>query len=144
MQSKQSQLLVESDMREEGKQAVNRSASMGRSNLSSNIDTTAYMTDLSKRGQELLDFVQKMPADFKVVGEIQANLRELAEVLKNAQESDFDKNKAFFSNLQQIRDLLDEITQQCEKYFAANAIKKKLMASDVRHKLKGLKYSLAF
>ena len=70
MQSKQSQLLVESDMREEGKQAVNRSASMGRSNLSSNIDTTAYMTDLSKRGQELLDFLQRMPADFKVVGEI--------------------------------------------------------------------------
>ena len=99
-QSAQNQLLVQSDMQNGEKEAVNRSASMGRSMLSSNIDTTAYMTDLSKRGQELTDYLKKMPADFKVVGEISANLTELAEVLKNAQNSEFNKNKAFFSNLQ--------------------------------------------
>ena len=53
----QNQLINQSDLRDGEKETVNRSASMGRSLLSSNIDTTAYMTDLSKRGQELTDFL---------------------------------------------------------------------------------------
>ena len=68
-QSQRNQLINQSELVGE-KEAVNRSASMGRSLVDSNIDTTAYMTDLSKKCQEINETIVKMPADFKVVAEI--------------------------------------------------------------------------
>ena len=71
-------------------------------------------------------------------------LTELVTVLTDAQKPHIQKNNAFFSNLTEISETLKEMQVQIDKYLAANAVKKKLIASDVRHKLKGLRYSLTF
>lgn len=54
------------------------------------------------------------------------------------------KNNAFFSNLTEIGTILDEIKRHVEKYIGTNSVKRKFIASDIRHKLKGLEYSLSF
>ena len=51
---------------------------------------------------------------------------------------------ALYSNLKETSELLDGIKAQCDRYLAANAIMKRLIGSDVRHKLKGLRFSLTF
>ena len=85
-----------------------------------------------------------MPKDFKGASEISEKLTQLAEVLNAAQDLQFPKNNAFFSNLTETSETLNEIRRQIDRYLGANGIKKKMMAGDIRHKLKGLKYSLTF
>jgi hypothetical protein len=43
-----------------------------------------------------------------------------------------------------VSENLDFIQKQADKYLKANAIKKKAIESKVRHKLKGVQYSISF
>ena len=71
-------------------------------------------------------------------------LTQLVQVLKDAQKLPFAKNNAFFSNLTEISETLDQIKAQIDKYNGANKLKKSFIGLDVRHKLKGLQHSLTF
>ena len=76
--------------------------------------------------------------------ELGDKLTQLVQVLKDAQKLPFTKNNAFFSNLTEISETLDQIKAQIDKYNSANKLKKSFIGSDVRHKLKGLQHSLTF
>lgn len=80
---------------------------------------------------------------FKNSQDLQTRLSQLASTLQAARNSPY-KNNAFFSNLTEVGTLLDLIRKQVDKYVRANALKKKMIGSDVRHKLRNLEHSLSF
>ena len=82
-------------------------------------------------------------SDFKNSTELQEKLRSLIKTLNEANNSAF-KNTAFFSNLTEIGTILEEMNRLAEKYTETNSFKRKFIASDIRHKLKNLLYSLSF
>jgi hypothetical protein len=65
-------------------------------------------------------------------------------VLLSAQNSKQARNNAFFANLTEVSENISAIEYQVDKYLRSNMIKQKSIASDVRHKLKSLQYSIAF
>ena len=81
--------------------------------------------------------------DFKGNTELNNKLTQLIQTLKA---SDKAKNKpeAFYTNLTDIRDYIDAINYQLNRYLKANWFKKKSIGSNVRHKLMSLKYQLVF
>ena len=82
-------------------------------------------------------------ANFKNTPYLSQKLASLVETLNEATKSPF-KNNAFFSNLSEVGTILDSIQKQVDKYLKTNAIKRGMIASDIRHKLKNLEYSLSF
>ena len=82
-------------------------------------------------------------ADFKNTPELKKKLDLLTETLIEADNSAL-KNNAFFSNLTEISTILDEMQRLTQKYLDTSAFKRKFIASDTRHKLKNLQYSLTF
>lgn len=81
--------------------------------------------------------------DFKDSRELREKLNQLVTVLNSAQ-SQKNENNAFFANLTEVSENLDFIQKQVDKYTKANAIKKKAIESKVRHKLRGVQYSISF
>lgn len=65
-------------------------------------------------------------------------------MLVSAQNSKQARNNAFFANLTEVSENISAIEYQVDKYLRSNLIKQKSIASDVRHKLKSLQYSIAF
>lgn len=82
-------------------------------------------------------------ANFKHASDLSQKLALLKTVLEQADLCP-NKNNAFFSNLTEISETLDQMRYQVDKYLRTNAVKRKFMESDVRNKLKGLQFALSF
>lgn len=51
--------------------------------------------------------------------------------------------QAFIDTLSDLHELLERVEYQMNKFQTANAIKKKMMESDVRHKLRELAFNIS-
>jgi hypothetical protein len=80
--------------------------------------------------------------DFKDSLQIKQSCNKLITTLRQVHSQS--QNKAFYASLQEISEIADGMKYQLDRYQKVNLIRRSMIASDVRQKLRGLCKSLTF
>lgn len=111
--------------------------------LSASGGGNSYLPQIRDKVSQIVEIVNKSMASFKSTPMLIEKLDQLSEVLRGAETSTM-KNESFFKNLTEVSGTLDSIRYQIDKYLRTNALKRKMIASDVRHKITNLMHLLTF
>ncbi len=110
---------------------------------------------MNSKLKQLIDLAQKLQSTFEErVGRmkdsdiLQRKLSSVYEHLIKASDVNFvtllgSSKQAFIDTLTDLQELLERVDYQTNKFQTANAIKQKIMESDVRHKLRELAFNIS-
>ena len=108
-------------------------------------DNNAYLPQLQERVNALSNILeQKSLNNFKDINGLRSRMIQTKEILNALASSQHLDNKALYSNLTEISEIVKNIKHQIDKYQNTNNFKRPFVAQEIRHKLVNQKDNLSF